>query len=293
VHIVGDIHGNIDDLLRIFEQRGYPPDATYLFLGDYVDRGDFGIEVMTLLFALKCKYPSHIYLLRGNHETQTCSQTYGFHSECRKKFCPVLFFEFNFVWAALPIAAVIDDSILCLHGGISPGLPNLEFLESLEKPGPSIFSGIFNDLLWSDPSPKLDDFELSPRGLGHFFGEAALAEFLDANNLTTLIRSHEFCQDGLNWVFPNCLTVFSNSDYTGRGNKGAVVKVSNGRIVATHELPIITKDQCKKRRVLFPVWLLEEMSTSANAEETSDGLDGDSQPEDLLGGFFAMLNLSP
>jgi hypothetical protein len=120
--IVGDIHGNIPDLLRIFEECGYPPHQKYLFLGDYIDRGLHSIEVITLLFALKCKFPEHIYLLRGNHETFNISSVYGFSKECKKRFSDVVFTEFNSVFECLPIAAVVGRALFCVHGGISPAL---------------------------------------------------------------------------------------------------------------------------------------------------------------------------
>jgi diadenosine tetraphosphatase ApaH/serine/threonine PP2A family protein phosphatase len=276
IYVVGDIHGNIDDLLRIFEQSGYPPQSTYLFLGDYVDRGLFGIEVMALLFALKCKFPQHIYLLRGNHETQVISQSYGFLTECQKKFSPILFTEFNVVWTALPIAAVLNDTIFCVHGGISPCLKTLDQFSRLPKPSETL-GGLFNALLWSDPSQKVVDFGVSTRGTGFLFGESALNHFLDDNALTTLVRSHELVSSGMTWCFPNCVTVFSNSDYTGRRNDGAVLHVSADCQFARLEVPCLAPDVRAGRRVIFPAWLIE---ASAEGKSPDSGSDADSQPED-------------
>jgi protein phosphatase len=286
MHIVGDIHGNIDDLLRIFEKGGYPPDATYLFLGDYVDRGIFGIEVMTLLFALKCKFPRHIYLLRGNHETQAISQAYGFYAECQKKFCSSLFAEFNFVWTALPIAAVLNQSIFCVHGGISPALMTLDQFATLPKPKETL-TDVFTDLLWSDPSRKVDGFEPSNRGTGYFFSQSVLADFLEENHLTALVRSHELCHTGMTWVFPNCVTVFSNSDYTGRGNDGAVLHVSADSMFTKRELPWLDPEVRQKRRVIFPVWLIDEISQGKSPDVSSDG---ETQPDDQLSAIALELN---
>jgi diadenosine tetraphosphatase ApaH/serine/threonine PP2A family protein phosphatase len=278
IHVVGDIHGNIDDLLRLFEICGYPPDATYLFLGDYVDRGFFGVEVMTLLFALKCKFPQHIYLLRGNHETQAISQSYGFLAECQKKFCTILFAEFNFVWTALPIAAVLNESVFCVHGGISPSLHKLEHFAKLEKPRETL-TGVFNDLLWSDPSRKIEGFEVSSRGTGYFFSESVLEVFLEENHLTTLVRSHELSHTGMTWNFPNSVTVFSNSDYTGHGNDAAVLRISPTSAFTKRDLPWLAPDQRRKRRVIFPTWLIEEIAQGKSPDLSSDG---DSPSEDQL-----------
>jgi protein phosphatase len=287
IHIVGDIHGNIDDLLRIFEQSGYPPDAVYLFLGDYVDRGSFGVEVMTLLFALKCKFPEHIYLLRGNHETQPISQTYGFSAECQKKFCMILFAEFNFVWTALPIAAVVNASVFCVHGGLSPSLKKLEEFAKLQKPAETLF-GVFNDLLWSDPSRKVEEFEASSRGTGYCFGQAALDAFLEENGLTIMVRSHEMCHTGISWCFPNCVTIFSNSDYTGRRNDGAVLRLSADSTFTKRELHCMSAEMAPKRRVTFPIWLVEEIAQGKSPDVSSDG---DSQPEDQLAALALELDV--
>jgi protein phosphatase len=151
INVVGDIHGNIDDLIRIFEKFGYPPVADYLFLGDYVDRGEYSIEVLLLLFALKCKFPNHIYLVRGNHETYQISKVYGFLKECSDKFSACMFTQFNYVFQYLPIAAILEEKVFCVHGGISPDLLHVSDLDSMEKPRLTL-SGVFVDLLWSDPS---------------------------------------------------------------------------------------------------------------------------------------------
>lgn len=121
--IVGtDIHGQYYDLLRFIKVGGEPPDSNYLFLGDYVDRGQQSIETMCLLLSFKIKYPESVFLLRGNHECQNISKIYGFYDECRRRYNISLWRKFVNLFDVMPVSALIQDKILCMHGGLSPKL---------------------------------------------------------------------------------------------------------------------------------------------------------------------------
>jgi serine/threonine-protein phosphatase 5 len=79
-------------LLHIFELNGYPSaNHTYLFNGDFVDRGSFSLEVVMTLFAFKWLYPNSLYLARGNHETDNMNKIYGFEGEVKAKFSETMF----------------------------------------------------------------------------------------------------------------------------------------------------------------------------------------------------------
>ena len=134
LNICGDIHGQYYDLLRLFEYGGCPGDANYLFLGDYVDRGNNSIETICLLFAYKIKYPEIFFLLRGNHEASNINKIYGFYDECKRRYSIKLWKIFCDTFNCLPIAALIDDKILCMHGGISPELHDLDQLRKIIRP---------------------------------------------------------------------------------------------------------------------------------------------------------------
>jgi serine/threonine-protein phosphatase PP1 catalytic subunit len=121
-------------LIRLFELGGFPPEANYLFLGDYVDRGKFSIETICLLFAFKIKYPENFFLLRGNHECSTINKLYGFYDECKKRYNIKLWKLFGDCFNCLPILAVIDDKIICMHGGLSPDLNNLDQIHKVKRP---------------------------------------------------------------------------------------------------------------------------------------------------------------
>ena len=134
VKICGDIHGQFYDLIRIFDYCGYPPDSSYLFLGDYVDRGKQSLETISLLFAYKIKYNKNIYLLRGNHESETINKVYGFLDECKRRYSIKLFKAFNDCFNCLPVAALLDDKILCMHGGLSPELHSFDQILKISRP---------------------------------------------------------------------------------------------------------------------------------------------------------------
>ena len=123
--VCGDIHGQFSDLICIFEARLYPPHSNYLLLGDYVDRGD-SIEVICLLLAYKIRYPQNFFILRGNHESRFMNISYGFQKECLTFYNQKIWEMFCDVFNCLPIAAIIDDKIFCIHGGISLNLRNID-----------------------------------------------------------------------------------------------------------------------------------------------------------------------
>lgn len=124
INILGDIHGQFKDLLCHFDCGGMPPSSNYLFLGDYVDRGSFSIATISLLLAFKVKYPENFFLLRGNHECKSINRIYGFYDSCKRVYSIKLWQLFTNLFNVMPISALIDDKILCMHGGLSPELLN-------------------------------------------------------------------------------------------------------------------------------------------------------------------------
>lgn len=131
---LGDIHGQYYDLLRLFEYGGYPPESNYLFLGDYVDRGKQSLETICLLLAYKIKYPENFFLLRGNHECASINRIYGFYDECKRRYNIKLWKVFTDCFNCLPVAALIDEKILCMHGGLSPDLNSLDQIRKIVRP---------------------------------------------------------------------------------------------------------------------------------------------------------------
>merc|ERR1711933_172863 len=150
IKIVGDVHGQYYDLLRLFEYGGFPPDSNYIFLGDYVDRGKQSLETICLLLAYKAKYPENFFVLRGNHECASINRLYGFFDECKRRFANgcKLWKTFGDVFNVMPVCAVVNDRIICMHGGLSPELTDLDQIRQLPRPISVPDSGILCDLLW-------------------------------------------------------------------------------------------------------------------------------------------------
>ena len=281
IHVVGDVHGNIDDLLRIFEKSGFPPETTYLFLGDFVDRGRFGLEVICLLFALKVKFPTHIYLLRGNHEIEKISSSYGFADETAAKYSFNLFSEIANTFSYLPLGAVVADKFFCVHGGIGPNMPLVEDIRKEEKPE-DIEEGHFLDMLWSDPRDLEQEFTESKRGSGFYFNAAAADKFLEANGLIGIIRSHEYCRKGYDYPFDNdkCLTIFSNTNYCGKKNSMCTAFVAACGEVDLIKFPLLDSKQKESLRFTLPKWLATSSMSSPVNSSASSGLESDADESD-------------
>jgi serine/threonine-protein phosphatase PP1 catalytic subunit len=155
IKICGDVHGQYTDLLRLFEYGGFPPVSNYLFLGDYVDRGKQSIETICLLLAYKIQYPVNFFILRGNHESAGINRIYGFYDECKRRYSIKLWKVFSDVFNCLPVAGLIDEKILCMHGGLSPELQSMQQIADLQRPCDVPDRGLLCDLLWSDPMPNI------------------------------------------------------------------------------------------------------------------------------------------
>jgi serine/threonine-protein phosphatase 6 catalytic subunit len=157
VTIVGDIHGQFHDLLELFDKGGRIPDTRYVFMGDYVDRGYNSVETFQLLMCLKLKYPAHITILRGNHETRQISTVYGFFDENMRKYGNPNAWKYCMeVFDHLVLAAVVEGKIMCVHGGLSPDIKTLDQIRLFERRMEPPHDGPFCDLMWSDPTDTKD-----------------------------------------------------------------------------------------------------------------------------------------
>ncbi|KAF8386468.1 pph-1 [Pristionchus pacificus] len=225
--IAGDIHGQFTDLLRLFNLSGFPPEANYLFLGDYVDRGPKSIETIVLMLCYKIKYPNNFFLLRGNHEVANLNRIYGFYDECKRRYSIKLWKIFQDVFNVMPVAALIDGKIFCCHGGLSPNLRSLEQLRRIQRPVDVHETGLLCDLLWSDPDSSVVGWAPNERGVSYIFGVDVLANFLQKMDLDIVVRGHQVVEDGYEFFGRRGLvTVFSAPNYCGEfDNAGAIMNV--------------------------------------------------------------------
>ncbi|CAF3518149.1 unnamed protein product [Rotaria sp. Silwood1] len=227
--ICGDVHGQFYDLLNIFKLNGPPSEENpYLFNGDFVDRGSFSIECILTLFGFKLLYPNHFFLARGNHESLTMNQMYGFEGEVKAKYTTQMFQLFTEVFNYLPLSHCINNKVLVMHGGLfSKDDVTLKDIRAVDRVKQPPEEGLMSELLWSDPQPQIGRSE-SKRGVGLQFGPDVTERFLKLNNLEYIVRSHEVKQEGYELAHNGkCITVFSAPNYCDTmGNKGAYITIT-------------------------------------------------------------------
>ena len=230
VIICGDIHGQIYDLLELFKKGGDMPNSRYIFMGDYVDRGYNGVEVLELLLALKVKYPEHITLLRGNHESRQICFAYGFYEEITRKYGNANAWEyFTDLFDYLPLAALVEGKIFCVHGGLSPYISTVDQIRLINRKMEIPREGVFCDLMWSDPD-DIETWIISCRGAGWIYGWKVVDEFTHINGLELICRAHQLVMEGFKYWFEkkNLCTVWSAPNYCYRcGNKASILKISS------------------------------------------------------------------
>uniref|UniRef100_A0A7S1U244 Serine/threonine-protein phosphatase n=1 Tax=Phaeomonas parva TaxID=124430 RepID=A0A7S1U244_9STRA len=259
VTVVGDLHGQVRDLLYVLNAAGLPSEThKMIFNGDFVDRGEHSCEVLALLMALQIAYPEHVFLNRGNHEDEALCRVYGFEEEMKQKYDAKTFQMCCVMFKHLPLATTIDHHVLVLHGGLFhrddvtmhdiDEIPREEYgpiplrAEGQKNPGwyraadlsPGeqqyyMYNQVCREILWSDPM-KEPGQRKSKRGSGMLIGPDVCYKWLMKNGFDMLVRSHEAVQAGFDLPYKDsstahghlcCATVFSASDYCGIGNKGA------------------------------------------------------------------------
>ncbi|KAG5514352.1 hypothetical protein RHGRI_035683 [Rhododendron griersonianum] len=285
VKVFGDLHGQFGDLMRLFDEYGFPSSAgdityiDYLFLGDYVDRGQHSLETITLLLALKAmfhlqfqiEYPENVHLIRGNHEAADINALFGFRLECVERMGENdgiwAWTRFNQLFNYLPLAALIEKKIICMHGGIGRSIHSVEQIEKLERPiTMDAGSIILMDLLWSDPTENdsVEGLRPNARGPGLVtFGPDRVTDFCKKNKLQLIIRAHECVMDGFErFAQGQLITLFSATNYCGTANNaGAILVVGRGLVIVPkliHPLPPpLQSPETSPERFVDDAWMQE------------------------------------
>ncbi|KAG6414713.1 hypothetical protein SASPL_122086 [Salvia splendens] len=251
IKIFGDLHGQFGDLMRLFDEYGSPSTAgdisyiDYLFLGDYVDRGQHSLETITLLLALKVEYQHQVHLIRGNHEAADINALFGFRIECIERMGERdgiwTWHRINRLFNWLPLAALIEKKIICMHGGIGRSINHVEQIESIQRPIPmEAGSIVLMDLLWSDPTENdsVEGLRPNARGPGLVtFGPDRVMEFCNNNDLQLIVRAHECVMDGFErFAQGHLITLFSATNYCGTANNAGAILVLGRDLVVVPKL---------------------------------------------------------
>ncbi|KAJ1910994.1 Protein phosphatase methylesterase 1 [Mycoemilia scoparia] len=252
VTICGDIHGQFYDLIKLFQVGGEVPDTNYIFMGDFVDRGYYSLETLTLFLCLKARWPDKITLLRGNHESRQITQVYGFYDECQTKYGNLNVWKYCCqLFDYLTIAAVVDGKVLCVHGGLSPDIRTIDQMRIIQRCQEIPHEGPFCDLMWSDPE-DIENWSVSPRGAGWLFGSLVTEQFLYINDLQLIARAHQLVQEGYRFMFPrrNLVTVWSAPNYCYRcGNVASILNIKEDLDITDDSFQIFNAVPDQERKI--------------------------------------------
>ncbi|KAJ3669961.1 hypothetical protein LUZ60_010285 [Juncus effusus] len=277
IKIFGDLHGQFGDLMRLFDEYGSPSTAgdisyiDYLFLGDYVDRGQHSLETITLLLALKVEHPKNVHLIRGNHEAADINALFGFRIECIERMGERdgiwAWHRFNRLFNWLPLAAIIERKIICMHGGIGRSINHVEQIQNLQRPiTMETGSVVLMDLLWSDPTENdsVEGLRPNARGPGLVtFGPDRVMEFCDNNDVQLIIRAHECVMDGFErFAQGHLITLFSATNYCGTANNAGAILVLGRDLVVVPKLihplpPAVRSAENSPDRHMDDTWMQE------------------------------------
>ncbi|CAL5357238.1 unnamed protein product [Camellia sinensis] len=284
IKIFGDLHGQFGDLMRLFDEYGSPSTAGDI-AGDYVDRGQHSLETITLLLSLKVEYPLNIHLIRGNHEAADINALFGFRIECIERMGERdgiwTWHRINRLFNWLPLAALIEKKIICMHGGIGRSINHVDQIENLQRPVTmEAGSIVLMDLLWSDPTENdsVEGLRPNARGPGLVtFGPDRVMEFCNNNDLQLIVRAHECVMDGFErFAQGHLITLFSATNYCGTANNAGAILVLGRDLVVVPKLihplpPAISSPETSPERHIEDTWMQE---LNANRLMLSPGISG-------------------
>ncbi|KAJ7838091.1 serine/threonine-protein phosphatase PP1 [Mycena olivaceomarginata] len=218
IKVCGDIHGQYYDLLRLFE-------------------GKQSLETICLLLAYKIKYPENFFLLRGNHESSSVNRIYGFYDECKRRYNIKLWKTFSDCFNCLPIAAIIGERIITMHGGLSPDLQSMDQIRRIMRPTEIPEEGILADMLWSDPDSGINGWATNDRGAGFTFGADVVTTFTQKHDLDLICRAHQVVEDGFEFFAKRRLvTLFSAPNYCGEFDNAAAMMSVDEDLICSFQI---------------------------------------------------------
>ncbi|KAL3440865.1 Metallo-dependent phosphatase-like protein [Aspergillus insuetus] len=277
IEVVGGIYGQYADLLRIFQRSGYPPEANYLFLGNYVDYGAESIEVICLVLAYKIRYPENFLLLRGSHETARATRNSRFYDECTRRYSTDLWTTFIDLFDCMPVAASIDQQIFCVHGGLSPDLRSMEQIRRIVRPTDISASGLLFDLLRSNPDRHTVGWKTHDETGGLAFGPDVVSQFLHIHDMGLIVRGHDIVEDGYEFLAKRHLVTLCSvvnvvaEDGSKAANKAATMHVDESLLCSFKYLSLVIPPQ------IFAADGSGSPSTEAEQDPEDSGFDIESR----------------
>ncbi|CAL5425557.1 unnamed protein product [Camellia sinensis] len=294
IKIFGDLHGQFGDLMRLFDEYGSPSTAGDIALGDYVDRGQHSLETISLLLALKVEYPHNVHLIRGNHEAADINALFGFRIECIERMGERdgiwTWHRINRLFNWLPLAALIEKKIICMHGGIGRSINHVDQIDNLQRPiTMEAGSIVLMDLLWSDPTENdsVEGLRPNARGPGLVtFGvfdyqkkkrhslqahrdttrqPDRVMEFCNNNDLQLIVRAHECVMDGFErFAQGHLITLFSATNYCGTANNAGAILVLGRDLVVVPKLihplpPALSSPEASPEHHIEDTWMQNSM----------------------------------
>lgn len=219
VVFLGDTHTAVDVSRKAFEK--YSDMDRIVFLGDYVDRGDSGVENMAFILSKFLDMDGRVILIRGNHESPLTHQYYGFLDEVLGNYDEETYMSFVILFSNMPYGAVVND-YLCVHGGLAHDVKTIEDIRELPLGDVNPDDPRAFEIMWNDPRDMIEGFVPNARGEGtYYFGADIVDEFLRENGLKGIIRAHEVA-DGFRYDMDGkVITVFSSRYHKMRA--GALV----------------------------------------------------------------------
>jgi protein phosphatase len=213
---IGDLHGELDSVLEVQRLFSKYKSHSFIFLGDYGDRGPAQIETVSMVMALALSEPERVLLLRGNHESDEVAQRYGFYTEVTRRQSFELYSKYLEVFQVLPVAAISPGFIFACHGGIPENVTSVQDIQKCNRVDPNFPDDIIFQLAWNDPKDADFRFAANSRGMNvRSFGRLAFNEFTKNLDVRLMVRAHEVFPEGVRTFFDGRLYSVFSASYRG------------------------------------------------------------------------------